>query len=422
MRILKTINTICFFIPLFVTGQQSYFADNPDRIPGSRLGTYYPPKGGVNIPSLNQSNTSMLYNGNSSKNTRPGEEYTFLSSIIQEDNYWKLILKDSNNTVRMKGSYSDKELTNPDGMFYYYHSNGNTSMYGMYKQGQRDGIWISHYVNGKLKDSISYLNGKKNGRFQRYHLDGSIYISGNYVEDNMHGEWLEFYPNNQPASITTYVQNRIANVIYYTRKGEKIEQDQHKRSPILFFNRWYEIEKKLINATYYGTPVKLPNGKVGSVLYNMEGQKIIYAQWSDQTFTRKSGPFQRFDTTGILRLSCLYENNQLSGPLRGWHKTGLLSDSGSMKNNLRVGTWETWYESGMKKDSGAYEINKLPGGPSGVWSYWDESNGNRTIGAYGKSGKTGDWKTYDKNGKILFIQRYRKLKYDESEMIVINKQ
>lgn len=417
MRILKTIITICFFIPFLASGQQSFFADNPDRIPGLRWGTYYPTKGGfVNNPTLDQSNASRLFDNNAAKNTKPGDEYKFLTTVLQEGNSWNLILKDSNNITRMHGSYSDQELTNPEGMFYYYHSNGNPSTYGMYSKGQRDGIWISHYANGKLKDSISYWNGKKNGRFQRFHLTGSLYISGNYVDDNMQGEWREFYQNGQPASISHYAQGSITKIIYYTRTGEKIEQDQNKLSPKLFFNRRYELEKELIHATYYGSPTKLPNGRFETVLYNMEGQKIIYAQWSDQSISKKSGLFERYDNTGILRLSCYFDNNQLTGPLKTWYETGIPANSVYMKKNMRNGVWESFYETGLKKDSGTYE-NDIP---TGLWSYWDENGDTRTIGAFKNNHKTGDWKTYDRNGKILYIQRYRKSKYDEAEMIRIN--
>jgi antitoxin component YwqK of YwqJK toxin-antitoxin module len=371
---------------------------------------------GAYTNSLGTWNNLNFPSGTATRNARPIEQYKFIASTQHEGNYWSLILKDSNNIIRMKGSYSDQELTTPEGMFYYYHSNGNMSMSGLYNQGLRNGIWISHYANGKLKDSISYWNGKKNGSFQRFHLTGTLYISGNYADDVMQGEWREFYQNGKPASITEYAQGSITKVIYYTRAGEKIEQEQNKLSPKLFFNRRYEIEKELIHAAYYGSPTKLPNGKFETVLYNMEGQKIIYAQWSDQSISKKSGLFERYDNTGLLRLSCFYDNNQLTGPFKTWYETGIPANSVTMKKNMRDGVWESFYETGFKKDSGTFE-NDIA---TGLWSYWDENGDTRSIGAIKNNHKTGDWKTYDRNGKILYIQRYRKSKYDEAEMIRIN--
>lgn len=370
-----------------------------------------------NNPSLNNySRFKGLPSGSGTINSRPEGDYKFIASTLQEGNYWILILKDSTNTIRMKGSYSDQEMTIPDGMFYYYHSNGNTSMYGMYQQAQRNGIWISNYANGKLKDSISYSNGKKNGPFKRFHLNGSVYLNGIYEQENMQGTWLEYYENNQPASISNYIQNRLTSVVYYTKTGEKIEQEKNKPASKIFFNRRCEVEKQLIYASFYGIPHKLPNGKYECTLFNMEGKKVVVAHWWDPALTKKSGLFEQYDTTGVLRVSCYYDNNQLNGPFKTWYETGILSDSGYMKKNMADGIWESWYPSGQKKDSGEYDNDVV----KDLWCHWDVNGNTRTLGAYGKYGRTGDWKTYDRYGKILFIERYRKSKNEDPEMIIIN--
>jgi len=368
-------------------------------------------------PSLNDSRQLKNWGaGTGARNTKLEEQYNFIATTQQEGIYWILTLRDSSNTIRMKGSYIDQELSYPEGMFYYYHSNGNTSMYGMYQSGQRNGIWISNYANNKLKDSISYSIGKKNGSFKRFHLNGTVFISGNYLDDNMHGTWREYYQNTQLASVSEYFQNRITKVVYYTQSGEKIEQVQNKLSTKFFFNHRLEIEKELINAVFYGSPHKMPNGNIECILYNMEGKKAFFVQWSDPALTKKAGLFEQFDTTGILRLSCYYDYNQMSGTLKAWYETGIMSDSGSMKKNMKDGIWESWYQTGHKKDSGAY-VNNLP---KDLWSHWDENGQTRTIGSYGKNGKIGDWKTYDRSGKILYIQRFHKSGFREPEKIFIN--
>ena len=432
---------VSFILSFNVNGQQGWIngeggsysvnrnGELQSALNGGGMGAFYPYGNTQNSFGRNweENNNNPSFTSNvfkswswdsNSKNARPEGEYKFLSTTRQEGNYWILTLKDSTNTIRMKGSYSDQELTNPDGMFYYYHSNGNLSMQGMYSQGQRNGIWTSTYANGKKKDSISYLNGNKDGAFKRFHLNGSLQLSGKYVENNMQGTWLEYYENNQTASISNYIQDRLINVVYYTKTGEIIEQENNKPSTKIFFNRRCEVEKQLIYASFYGMPQKSPKGNYECTLYNMEGKKIAYVQWGDAALTKKTGLFEQYDTTGILRISCFYDNNQLNGPYKTWYETGLLSDSGSMKKNLANGIWESWYPSGQKKDSGEY-VNNVP---TKLWTYWDPNGNTRTIGAYGKSGRIGDWKTYDRNGKILFIERYRKSKNGEPEMIVFNKQ
>jgi len=404
--------------------------DLQSALNGGGMGAAYPYGRELNNFGQNQSyngnnptlNNQAYYNpfasGSGKINSRPNEEYKFIASTLQEGNFWILILKDSTNTTRMKGSYSDQEMTIPEGMFYYYHSNGNTSNYGLYNQGQRNGVWVSNYANGKLKDSTSYSNGKKNGPFKRFHLNGSVYLNGTYDQENMQGTWLEYYDNNQPASISNYIQNRLTSVIFYTKTGEKIEQEKNKPASKIFFNRRCEVEKQLIYASFYGIPRKTAKGNYECILYNMEGKKVVIAHWWDPAITKKSGLFEQYDTTGVLRISCYYDNNQLNGPFKTWYETGILSDSGYMKKNMADGIWESWYSSGQKKDSGEYDNDVV----KDLWSHWDVNGNTRTIGAYGKNGRTGDWKTYDRYGKILFIERYHKSKNGDPEMIIINQQ
>ena len=62
-----------------------------------------------NNPSqYNSSRFKNLPSGTGTINSRPEGEYKFIASTLQEGNYWILILKDSTNTIRMKGSYSDQ--------------------------------------------------------------------------------------------------------------------------------------------------------------------------------------------------------------------------------------------------------------------------------------------------------------------------
>jgi antitoxin component YwqK of YwqJK toxin-antitoxin module len=431
----KVLLIFCYMLSVNAMGQQrrgasTYGTSGPDLLPkNDPLNSWNKSRGDLqsgmpgNQPSTGSlaKNNKFVQNNNwpsgaNLKNSILSGQYQFISSVQKEGNYWVLVLKDSSNTTRLKGSYIDQDLTIPEGMFYYYHSNGNVSMYGQYNQGLKNSTWISNYANGKLKDSISYINGKKNGLFKRFHLNGTLFVSGNFLEDSQQGTWLEYYQNGQPASISNYNQNNIINVIYYTKAGEKIEQTENIPSKFIFFNNRCEVEKELINANYYGIPQKSPRGNYECTLYNMEGRKIVYAQWSDPALTKKDGLFELYDTTGNLGISCYYDNNQLNGVYKTWHETGILADSGLMKKNMANGIWESWYASGMKKDSGEY-INNIP---ANLWTYWDENGNTRTIGVYGKSGKIGEWKTYDRNGRILFIERYRKSKNGEPEKIIIN--
>ena len=51
-----------------------------------------------------------------------------------------------------------------EGIFEYYHDNGQLSAKGNLKNGERDGVWEIYHKNGQLSARVDYKNGKKIGR------------------------------------------------------------------------------------------------------------------------------------------------------------------------------------------------------------------------------------------------------------------
>ena len=56
-----------------------------------------------------------------------------------------------------KETYQDGKL----GLFEDYYVNGQLSVKGTYKDGQRDGLWESYSENGKLEEKTTYKDGVK---------------------------------------------------------------------------------------------------------------------------------------------------------------------------------------------------------------------------------------------------------------------
>jgi antitoxin component YwqK of YwqJK toxin-antitoxin module len=47
-----------------------------------------------------------------------------------------------------------------DGLWEYYHLNGNLNLKGNYINGKEDGIWYEYFIDGKIAMTILYKNGK----------------------------------------------------------------------------------------------------------------------------------------------------------------------------------------------------------------------------------------------------------------------
>ena len=51
---------------------------------------------------------------------------------------------------------------------------------GSFKNGKRDGSWLSYWENGKLQSKTNHKNGKPEGSWVSYHLNGQLRDKGQY--------------------------------------------------------------------------------------------------------------------------------------------------------------------------------------------------------------------------------------------------
>ena len=73
-----------------------------------------------------------------------------------------------------------------------YYENKQMQMDGEYKNGKRNGLWVSWYTNGKKWSEGAYKNGKSEGRRATYFENGKIRYEGSYKNDQRVGKW-RFY-------------------------------------------------------------------------------------------------------------------------------------------------------------------------------------------------------------------------------------
>lgn len=86
----------------------------------------------------------------------------------------------------------------------HYHPNATKSMEGTIKNGQRDGEWISWYVDGKIWSKGNFVNGKREGPGVVYFPNGKIQIEGPYNNGNRTGVWRSYDEQGNLISETDY--------------------------------------------------------------------------------------------------------------------------------------------------------------------------------------------------------------------------
>ena len=66
---------------------------------------------------------------------------------------------------------------------------------GSFKDGKRDGLWVSYYYNGQLKWKGNYKDGKVDGPFVSYWDNGKLQSEGTLKDGKEVGPWF-YNPRN----------------------------------------------------------------------------------------------------------------------------------------------------------------------------------------------------------------------------------
>ena len=63
---------------------------------------------------------------------------------------------------------------------------------GSFRDGKRDGPWVSYYYNGQLKWKGNYKDGKVDGPFVSHYDNGQLQSQGTTKDGEMEGPWVSY--------------------------------------------------------------------------------------------------------------------------------------------------------------------------------------------------------------------------------------
>lgn len=80
---------------------------------------------------------------------------------IGDHEHYDVVVNDPYGIVRMKGSYRDRALEIPDGLFLYYFANGLPESRGQFVDGAKVGIWQCWESDGAPRPERIYLGNDR---------------------------------------------------------------------------------------------------------------------------------------------------------------------------------------------------------------------------------------------------------------------
>tara|TARA_B110000285_G_C15076312_1_gene590946 strand:+ start:1095 stop:1580 length:486 start_codon:yes stop_codon:yes gene_type:complete len=94
-------------------------------------------------------------------------------------------------TGKSQGSFKNGKK---EGDWVSYSDNGQLEAKGNYKNGRQEGDWTGYWsMNGQLLYSITYKNGKPHGEWVSYHPNGELDDKGKFQNGKKEGVWVVYY-------------------------------------------------------------------------------------------------------------------------------------------------------------------------------------------------------------------------------------
>jgi len=226
-----------------------------------------------------------------------------------------------------------------DGPTNEYYKSGNRRYQGVYKDGQKYGLWTEWYDNegNDLESEGEFAindNGMsmKTGIWTTWHRSGFLESEGEYnsVNGQRMGKWSFWYVSDDDDNI------------------QSLEPQSE---------------------CYY------------------DGNGVAQGMW--KTWYRNNCNGDKYCGKSRIKSEEVYVDGKAHGPWTYYHKNGIISSKGRFVNGKRQGLWEEYYDNGQIQSQGTYVDTKM----HGMWQFWNASND--------KSGYTSRIESYYNNFQVV---------------------
>jgi len=194
-------------------------------------------------------------------------------------------------TLQMEGLYADSTCKIRSGYFRYIHPTRIVESAGAYRNGMKQGLWLSYFSDGLLADSTVYDNGNPIGIRTSWYHTGYVRDSGSYNPDGSgihiawfdngnpsvagryapaykkYGKWQYFYKAGGLSATETYdAGGRLQTKTFYDEKGAPLADTANDDREASFPGGQRAWDNYLGRALYLPDQYKITNGDEATVV------------------------------------------------------------------------------------------------------------------------------------------------------------
>ena len=143
---------------------------------------------------------------------------------------------DAEGYMMMTGAYKDDAFKVPHGDFVYYDwveiisptgnyvvpANGKerfVNIRGSYRDGLKEGRWITYYQNGSIENVANYRHNLLHGEYRKFDYKGNLELSGTFLNNKKEGSWI----TKGGRVVYEFKNDKIVNTIKKSKKQLEAE-------------------------------------------------------------------------------------------------------------------------------------------------------------------------------------------------------
>jgi antitoxin component YwqK of YwqJK toxin-antitoxin module/CHAT domain-containing protein/Flp pilus assembly protein TadD len=276
-----------------------------------------------------------------------------------------------------------------------------------------DGEAIYYHENGKVKETVTWKNGKLNGPARGYDIYGRLTSEGNYLNGEPHGLFVANYPDGK-REYEVEMRNGKANgvyVEYYTNGIARLRETRkdgltHGVSELRYENGNLNRRATFINGQKDGSwewfneqGILEQKGQYKNGLsvgfwtdYYEDGTTVMNIGHKDTLGAQ--GPWVYYHKNGLKQKEGIYVNDKSEGIWKYYHENGQLNETGMRSQGMLQGEWRAYYDDGALKIISSYENDST----TGLYKSFHRNGNVKAEGQYARDKKQGLWKYYNEDG------------------------
>ena len=317
------------------------------------------------------------------------------------------------------GSYDDNEER--DGLWSWYHINGQLKESTFYEHGKIQKNSISYYKNGQLQSKAKFKDNQLNGEYIRYHLGGALqqkkyfkngvlegpyrsYFSvgesmveyeADYVDDKIVKKLIEYYSNGSIFKESTYSEGKLQQEKQYYIDGSLWEEKNYINGTLEGPYRRYHKNKQLAEES------QLTNNEWDGQVKTYHTNGLLERQFEYEKGTL-NGQYTAYDSDGKVHYEHTFRKGEFIA-YRYFDKEGIVIKEG--KKKAGEFEFEGYNRNGSITSTGTYDSS---GGRKGLWSFYSEYGVLSERGNYTDDEPDGKQTGYYQDGSVYYQSEYVK--------------